>query len=249
MDEPPVDLERLVRWVNRRTRNCDEFDRLALAAKVAAHLAQSGDRLVGHFVEEARAEGASWAQIGAHLGVTKQAAQQRHGAIREGRGRLRPGRAGRRAGGREGMFDRFTAEGRQAVVVAQREGAPLGHNYLGTEHLLLGVLAGDGTGGRVLADLGVRLGPAREALESIIGRGPEPVAGGAIPFTPRTKRVLQMAAKNARSHGRDLAGTGTLLLALLEEGEGVAVQILERLGADDTELRTRLTSALVDEDR
>jgi hypothetical protein len=249
MDEPPVDLERLVRWVNRRTKNCDELDRLALAAKVAAHLAQSGDRLIGHFVEEARAEGATWAQIGGPLGVTKQAAQQRHGAARTERGRGRPARGGRRPGTREGMFVSFTAEARQAVVLAQREGVALAHNYVGTEHLLLGILAGDGTGGRVLADLGVRLGPAREALESIIGRGPEPVAGGAIPFTPRTKRVLQMAAKNARAKGRDLAGTGTLLLALLEEGEGVAVQVLERLGADGTQLRTRLIPALAAQDR
>jgi prophage maintenance system killer protein len=132
----------------------------------------------------------------------------------------------------EGPFERFTDRARQTVNLAQEEARGLGHNYLGTEHLLLGLLAeGQGLAWRVLDELGISAVTVRGQVEAIIGRGPDTPAGP-IPFTPRSKRVLELAQREAKGLGHNHVGTEHLLLGLVREGEGVAAQVLARLGAD-----------------
>jgi prophage maintenance system killer protein len=132
----------------------------------------------------------------------------------------------------EGPFERCTERARRSVNLAQEEARGLGHNYLGTEHLLLGLLAeGQGVAWRVLDDLGISAVRVRGEVEAIIGRGPgTPV--GPIPFTPRSKKVLELAQREAKGLGHNYVGTEHLLLGLVREGEGVAAQVLARLGAE-----------------
>jgi ATP-dependent Clp protease ATP-binding subunit ClpC len=124
------------------------------------------------------------------------------------------------------MFERFTERARQTVVLAQVEARRLGHGYIGTEHLLLGLIAeGDGVAARALRHLGVRMEAVRRDVEEIIGRGAESPSGH-IPFTPRSKKVLELALREALVLGHNYIGTEHILLGLLREGEGVAAQVL-----------------------
>jgi ATP-dependent Clp protease ATP-binding subunit ClpC len=124
------------------------------------------------------------------------------------------------------MFDRFAERARLAMVLAQEEARELKHNYVGTEHLLLGLLRqDDGLAARLLASLDVTLEKVRAEVDRIVGPGDE-VTRGQIPFTPRAKRALELALKEARSLGHDHIGTEHLLLGLLRKSEGVAARIL-----------------------
>jgi ATP-dependent Clp protease ATP-binding subunit ClpC len=130
------------------------------------------------------------------------------------------------------MFERFTDRSRRAIVLAQEEARILNHSYIGTEHLLLGLLReGEGLAGKALASLGITLDAVRQQVAEIIGRGQQPPSGH-IPFTPRAKKVLELSAREADALGHSYIGTEHLLLGLLREGKGVAVQILVKLGAD-----------------
>jgi ATP-dependent Clp protease ATP-binding subunit ClpC len=132
------------------------------------------------------------------------------------------------------MFERYTDRARRVVVLSQEEASRLDHRYIGTEHLLLGLIGEKtGTAGRALQALGVELDAARAQVEQIIGRGePAHAPSGHMPFTPRTKDVLKLAANEAAQLGLDHVGTEHLLLALLREGGGVGAQILARSGID-----------------
>ncbi|QYF90465.1 ATP-dependent Clp protease ATP-binding subunit [Arthrobacter sp. PAMC25284] len=142
------------------------------------------------------------------------------------------------------MFDRFTDGARQVVVLAQEEARLLGHNYLGTEHFLLGLLReGEGVGAGALDCLGVSLQGARGEVEALIGRGRQAPAGH-IPFTPRAKKILDLALREALDLGHDYIGTGHLLLGLIREGGGVAAQVLAALGADPVRLRGQVLRLL-----
>lgn len=124
------------------------------------------------------------------------------------------------------MFERFTDRARHVIVHAQEEARAFDHNYIGTEHLLLGLLlAKDGIAAQTLTSLGLDVDAARTALDGLVGRGPEPPKGH-IPFTPRAKKSLELALRQALQLDHDYIGTEHLLLGLIEEGEGVAVQIL-----------------------
>jgi ATP-dependent Clp protease ATP-binding subunit ClpC len=130
------------------------------------------------------------------------------------------------------MFERFTDRGRRVVVLAQEEARLLNHNYIGTEHILLGLIReGQGVAARALEELGISLETVREQVEEIIGQG-EAAPAGHIPFTPRAKKVLEMSLREALQLGHNYIGTEHLLLGLIREGEGVAAQVLEKLGAD-----------------
>ena len=144
----------------------------------------------------------------------------------------------------EGPFERFTDRARQTVNLAQEQARGLGHNYLGTEHLLLGLLAeGQGVAWRVLDELGISAATVRSEIEAIVGRGPDtPV--GPIPFTPRSKKVLELAGREAKGLGHNYVGTEHLLLGLVREGEGVAAQVLARLGADRARVVQQVLQAL-----
>ena len=137
------------------------------------------------------------------------------------------------------MFEHFTDKAIKAVMLAQEEARRLGHNLVGTEQILLGLI-GEGTGvaAKVLTELGVSLPAARIEVEKIIGRGSGFVAVE-IPFTPRAKRVLELSLEEARQLGHNYIGTEHLLLGLIREGEGVAARVLENLGVDLSKVRTQ----------
>jgi ATP-dependent Clp protease ATP-binding subunit ClpC len=137
------------------------------------------------------------------------------------------------------MFQRFTERARRVVIFGQEEARGLRHNYIGTEHLLLGVLReGEGVGARVLASLGVTLDAVRAEVVSNVGQG-DAAAVETIPFTPRAKRVLELSLREALSLGHDYIGTEHLLLGLVREEEGVAAKILLHLDADAETVRER----------
>jgi ATP-dependent Clp protease ATP-binding subunit ClpC len=129
------------------------------------------------------------------------------------------------------MFERFTDRARRAVVLSQQEARQLGHNYIGTEHLLLGLLAEEeGMAARVLESLDVLPAAVRSQVVEIIGRGAGPVEGH-IPFTPRAKKVMELSLREALQLGHNYIGTEHLLLGLVREGQGVAAQVLQKEGA------------------
>ena len=142
------------------------------------------------------------------------------------------------------MFERFTDRARTVVVLAQEEARGLDHNYIGTEHLLLGLLAeGNGVGAKVLDRAGIRLDDTRAEVVRIIGRS-DPVPVGHIPFTPRAKKALECALREALRLQHNYIGTEHVLLGLLEEGSGVAAQILSAKGLSLVEARSLVMDAL-----
>jgi ribosomal protein S18 acetylase RimI-like enzyme len=135
------------------------------------------------------------------------------------------------------VFERFTDRARRVIVLAQEESRLLNHNYIGTEHLLLGLVAeGEGVGARALEALDISLSSVRVEIQEIIGRGQTPPAGH-IPFTPRAKKVLELSLREALQLGHNYIGTEHLLLGLVREGEGVAAQVLGILGVELDDVR------------
>jgi ATP-dependent Clp protease ATP-binding subunit ClpC len=142
------------------------------------------------------------------------------------------------------MFERFTDRSRRVVVLAQEEARMLDHNYIGTEHILLGLIReGDGHAARALESLGISLDAVREQVEEIIGRGQE-APSGPVPFTPRAKKVLELSLRESLQLGHNYIGTEHILLGLLREGDGVAAQVLVRLGADLNRVRQQVIQLL-----
>jgi ATP-dependent Clp protease ATP-binding subunit ClpC len=142
------------------------------------------------------------------------------------------------------MFERFTERARKVVFLAQQEAARLGHNVVGTEHLLLGLVAeGEGIAAKALEVLNIDLKTIRAEVERIIGSG-EANPFGEIPFTPRAKRVLELAVEEGRQMGHNYVGTEHILLGLIREGEGVAAQVLRNLGAELDTVRKQVTGLL-----
>jgi ATP-dependent Clp protease ATP-binding subunit ClpC len=142
------------------------------------------------------------------------------------------------------MFERFTDTAIKVIRLAHEEARRLGHNFVGTEQLLLGLIGeGNGIAAKVLLSLGVTLKEAREEIEKIIGRGSGFVAVE-IPFTPRSKRVLDLSIEESRSLGRDYVGTEHLLLGLIRDGEGVAAKVLSSLGVESAEVRAKVLQML-----
>jgi len=142
------------------------------------------------------------------------------------------------------VFERFTDEAREVVVLAQDEARELRHNYIGTEHLLLGLLRQDGVAGRVLGELGVGLEAARGEVAKIIGQGDEVVTAGHVPFTPRAKRVLELALREALSLGHNYIGSEHILLGIARENDGVAARMLLDAGVGADALRDAVVSEL-----
>jgi ATP-dependent Clp protease ATP-binding subunit ClpA len=135
------------------------------------------------------------------------------------------------------MFERFTDRSRRVVVLAQEEARVLNHNYIGPEHILLGLVhEGEGVAAKALTELGVSLHAVREQIEELIGRGQQGMRGH-IPFTPRAKRVLELSLREALQLGHNYIGTEHILLGILREGENVAAQVLVRMGTDLNRVR------------
>jgi len=138
------------------------------------------------------------------------------------------------------MFERFTDVSRRLVVLAQEEARQLQHNYIGTEHLLLGILdQEDCVGGRVLASFGLTRDKAVAAVEGIVGRGPS-LPSGPIPFTPRAKKVLELSLREAIQLNHSYIGTEHILLGLVREGEGIGAQVIRSVCPELTALRERV---------
>jgi Clp amino terminal domain, pathogenicity island component len=142
------------------------------------------------------------------------------------------------------MFERFTERARRVVVLAREEARMLNHNYVGTEHILLGLIhEGRGVAARALESLGISLQVVRQQVEEIIGQGQE-APSGHIPFTPRAKKVLELSLSEALQRGDQYIGTEHILLGLIREGDGVAAQVLVKLGADLNRVRQQVIQLL-----
>ncbi len=142
------------------------------------------------------------------------------------------------------MFERFTDRARRVVVLAQEEARMLNHNYIGTEHILLGLIhEGEGVAAKALESLGISLEAVRQQVEEIIGQGQQ-APSGHIPFTPRAKKVLELSLREALQLGHNYIGTEHILLGLIREGEGVAAQVLVKLGADLNRVRQQVIQLL-----
>ncbi len=142
------------------------------------------------------------------------------------------------------MFERFTDRARRVVVLAQEEARLLNHNYIGTEHILLGLLnEGEGIAAQALESLDIDLASVREEVVKIIGQGQQSPSGH-IPFTPRAKKVLELSLREALQLGHNYIGTEHILLGLIREGEGVAAQVLQQLGAELQKVRQTVIQLL-----
>ena len=142
------------------------------------------------------------------------------------------------------MFERFTDRARRVVVLAQDEARRLDHNYIGTEHLLLGLIReGEGVAAKALEALGISLDTVRQQVEQIIGQGQQ-APSGHIPFTPRAKKVLELSLRESQQMGHNYIGTEHILLGLIHPGDGVARQVLVKLGADPNRVRQQVIRLL-----
>src|SRR5579884_3573917 len=140
------------------------------------------------------------------------------------------------------MWEPFTERARRSIVLAQEEAQRLGNNYIGTEHILLGIISeGESLAAKVLETLGVNLAKVRQEVEAIVGRGGQTVQQEMV-FTPRAKRVIELAFEEARQLNHNYIGTEHLLLGLIREGEGVAARVLTNLGVDPAKVRVQTTS-------
>src|SRR5438309_10558797 len=142
------------------------------------------------------------------------------------------------------MFERFTDRARRVVVLAQEEARMLNHNYIGTEHILLGLIhEGEGVAAKALESLNISLEAVRSQVEELIGHG-QAAPTGHIPVTPRAKKVLELSLREALQLGHNYIGTAHTLLGLIREGEGVAAQVLQKLGADLNRVRQTVIQLL-----
>jgi ATP-dependent Clp protease ATP-binding subunit ClpC len=147
------------------------------------------------------------------------------------------------------VFERFTDRARRVVVLAQEAARMLNHNYIGTEHILLGLIyEEEGVAAKALDSLGISPDAVRQQVEEIIGQG-QSVPTGHIPFTPRAKKVLELSLREALELGHNYIGTEHILLGLLREGEGVAAQVLEKLGASLDRVREKVLDILGGEEQ
>jgi hypothetical protein len=154
----------------------------------------------------------------------------------------------RRRGTPRNMFQRFTDRAKRVVQLAQEEARFLNHHYIGTEHILLGLIhEGEGVAAKALESLGISLEGVRQQVEEIIGRGQQ-APSGHIPFTPRAKKVLELSPREALQLGHHYIGTEHILLGLIREGEGVAAQVLARYDADHARLREQVQQLLTGKD-
>lgn len=229
-----MDRQALINTVRDRAGDHSPLGLVKAAVEVAEDVNAVADGVVHHYVDEARAAGHSWGEIGDVLGVTRQAVHHRFvkqaASVADDIRRL--GRGSRR--GRNPVFTRLSGATRQAVVRAAGATKELGHGRLGTEHLLLGVLADETCrGARALAALGVDHATVVAAVEEMVGRGT--TSTGSPPFSPRAKRVFESALSHALKRSSNRVDTDHFVHALLDS-EGVATRILVAHGVNHRKL-------------
>jgi hypothetical protein len=229
-----MDLDSLIAEVEERSSSDEPLDRLSSAALRHEELAEQADQLLDHFVQAARETKCSWAQIGEVLGVTKQAAQQRHGRWQPRRTTdLIKGWLGKRPG----LFQRFTPRARNSVVLAQEAARSMGHDHVGTEHVLLGILGNpEGVGAKALARWSLTPADVEHDIEERVGRG-DAAGPGHIRFDPKAKKSLELALREALQLGHNYIGTEHLVLGVVRTDGGVAAAILGDRGITPDEVR------------
>jgi hypothetical protein len=218
---PAPTLQELIETVERDAASPDVLDLLATASTTVAQLEEVGDAVLGHFVDRCRRHGHSWTEISGALGVSKQAAHKRFSFAAP-------------------TLERFTERARRAVDAAATAARGLGHNFVGSEHLLLGLFAQpEGLAARALAEAGVD----REAVEGkvleMVPRGSEPLLENP-PYTPRASLALQGALEEALRLGHNYIGTEHILLGLVRDPHAVSAWVLSELGVSVASIRTRL---------
>lgn len=216
MDAPRLRLDELINLVNGLHPDGDPLRRLADAVLLSERLGEIADHLVGHFVDQARKAGATWADIGNSMGVSKQAVQRRF-VPKSDQVDL-------------GAFSRFTDRARRSIVASQEEARAAGHDYIGTEHLVLGLLnEPEALAARALAEQGISSEQVRAAMKVVLGPPSQSVPEH-IPYTPRARKVIELSVREALRLGHDYVGTEHLLLGVLAEQEGVGAKVLVGLG-------------------
>jgi hypothetical protein len=232
---PAPSLAELIEAVHDRSAGNDALTRVEAAAQVSGEITSKADALLGYFVESARQAGCSWAEIGTALGVTKQGAQQRF--VDRGES-TRPDE--------ERLLAGYTVRARASLARAREEAREMGHNYVGTEHVLLGVLADPGAlSVRVLAELGVPADDLRQAvIEAAVPRSPYGAVAADLPLTPRARRVLDLTRGESRRLGHNYVGTEHLLLAVAAEQDGIGGRVLRERGVDVDRARAEVIRAL-----
>ena len=221
-----ISLADLIARLDEELPTANELDRISEARLRAQTLSDLGDQLVDHFVSKARQGGASWSEIGDAIGVSKQAAQQRHTPA---------------------AFERFTDLNRHGIVLAQESARTHRHDFIGTEHLLLGLL-GEPRGlayGILVAKAGSEQ-RVRDAVEEAMPPGGEKALRGHIAFRPEGKQAIEQARRASDDLGHDWVGTEHLLLGLIRVEESPAAHILRGLGFTPDELRGTVTAKIAE---
>jgi hypothetical protein len=225
-------LESLITQVRSGFEGAPALDRLTIAVGLANRLGELGENLVGYFVDEARRDGASWGEIGARLGVSRQAVQKR----------FIPSEAGMRGRGSDGFWDRASGDLKQAVTLAREAARARRKTYLGTEHLLLGLTGQPHeAAARALARCGADAATIRGAVDGRVGAPHGEPLPDETPFTRLALRTLQHALREALLMNQATVGGEHLALGLLTVGEGVAHDVLVNLGVSYERLREAVT--------
>jgi hypothetical protein len=240
-----LSIDRLSELVGDRAASEDPIEQLAAAVLVARETRCLADALLDRYVADARERGRPWSEVGATLGVSKQAAQQRFAPAGIPMNQVWSGVA---LADRIAASKHFDADARGVLELAQRRAREMGHRYLDTEHLLLALIEDPGLAGAALTGLGIDSAQVSEQIRSIIGLGDSSETAW-LGSTPRTKRVLEAAGREARrlGHGRGIAAPVYILLALSAREDGVAAKILRALDVTDDRLRGRLRELLAGE--
>ncbi len=220
---PAPSLHDLIETVRRDAESDDVLDQLATARAIVTDLSETGDAVLGHFVDRARGSGRSWTEISNVLGVTKQAVHKRFTKL---------------------SMERFTIRARRTFDAAPQQARALGHSYVGTEHLLLALhTEPEGVAAQVLIGAGVGSDAVEAAVLRLVARQDGSVEGE-LPLTPRAKGALAGALAVALDLGHNYIGTEHLLLGLYREPQGLAAQVLVQLGLDEDTARAMVVEEL-----
>jgi hypothetical protein len=226
---PAPALPELIATVEADTDGLEPLAHLAAASAIAAELTESADALIGHFVDRCRATGRTWSEISVALGVTKQAAHKRYSAVPN-----------------PNLMGRFTDRARQTISEAFLAARELGHPFVGTEHVLLGLFPPGGLAATLLTESGLTKAKVTEQVLTYAPRGVATDAGDpAPPYTPRAAQVFSTALSEALTMGHNYIGTEHLVLALFHDPEGVAAKVLAGAGATHADYKAKIVKLLV----
>jgi Clp amino terminal domain, pathogenicity island component len=224
---PGPSLQELITTVRSDAPSPDPLDQLATASRTVAELVDVGDAVLGHFVDQCRRSGRSWSEISGALGVTKQAAHKRFSLA------LAP------------TLERTTERARSALRAAVEDARSLGHNYVGTEHILLGLYEpARGLAAQILGEAGITRAGVEERILHVAPRGPAIGAESEPPFTPRAAASLAQAVEEALSLGHNYVGTEHLLLALFADPKALAAKLLSDSEANYDDFRNQVIEKL-----